>query len=333
MKREVLEQRGVVPPPSCVPCLADAITTHLRLHSSHWRPKTLRFHSIQLRVWSAWLASQGVTALSELTGEGWADYIDHRRAVVSDTTLHHDGQSVRLFLKECVRQGWLTTSPLDGLKLLPLPVVAINAPSTSDLNALLLAVRQYHDPAFSIAAIHESPEERAFHTKRNLALVVGLIALGCRVGELLAITLDDIDVRDYTVTFTKTKTHKARQVPCDDPAAPVWIPLLREYLAVRPRGKTRAVFVNESGEPWTYNAFRLVWEQIRERAGLTEVTIHSLRHFALTKLYVGSGDLKSAMQFAGHTSAQTALRYQHRDMTQIRKAVCKAKMTEGLTLT
>ncbi len=308
-----------------------AISQHLDLHASHWRPGTVRHHRDRLFPFLRWLGQHHHYILDHVTPAVWSQYVAYRKTVVSPTTLHHDGQVCRLFFRECVRRGWLSVSPLDGVKIATLPVTIVPTPNTLELARILKVVRTLHDPKLHRNCQYETPKERAFFTNRNMAFYMGLVASACRVGELLELTLDHVSLDALTFTFMQTKTHTGRVVPFDDAENPMYLPLLKKWLDSRPKVETNKVFINEYGEPLTYNAVFCTWRRVRTHAGLPQFCLHSLRHYSLSRLYVETGDLKAAMKAAGHTSVSTALRYQERDLGHVRDAMKKANLTEGLT--
>jgi len=68
-----------------------AISHHLDLHSSHWRPGTYSNHVHCLIPFLRYLTNHQITELSGITSAVWSQYVQHRRESVSDATLHHDG--------------------------------------------------------------------------------------------------------------------------------------------------------------------------------------------------------------------------------------------------
>lgn len=67
-----------------------------------------------------------------------------------------------------------------------------------------------------------------------------------------------------------------------------------------------------------------VWKwckQVAEFAGIREITIHQLRHTAITEVYDRTGDLKAAQEFAGHSKSTTTQVYTRRNVTRLVTAV------------
>ena len=64
------------------------------------------------------------------------------------------------------------------------------------------------------------------------------------------------------------------------------------------------------------------FEQARETAGLSkEIVLHSARHTFATKVMGATGELSLVMRALGHSSAQTAMIYQHPSLERVRSVV------------
>lgn len=71
------------------------------------------------------------------------------------------------------------------------------------------------------------------------------------------------------------------------------------------------------------------WQRIRERAGLTDVRIHDLRHsFASRALALGES-LTMIGKLLGHTQAQTTARYAHLARDSIQTAASRITNSIG----
>ena len=64
------------------------------------------------------------------------------------------------------------------------------------------------------------------------------------------------------------------------------------------------------------------WVEARKKAGLDDsIKLYSCRHTFATDALERTGNLAALMKTLGHSDAQTAMRYQHPGLEQIRKAV------------
>lgn len=98
-----------------------------------------------------------------------------------------------------------------------------------------------------------------------------------------------------TVTFWNTKTNRPRTVP------------LTSRLRARLQGQSKT-----GRGPFrriTEARLRSVWDNMRQNLKMHDVTPHTLRHTCCTRLVLGGADVKRVMEWMGHTSIQTTMRY------------------------
>jgi integrase len=169
------------------------------------------------------------------------------------------------------------------------------------------------------------PEEHVEATCRRLspqlvAMVQLLLHSGMRVGELLAMTADAIDIQAdpwrYTPTEHKTAHHgivrvivlgpraRATLAPWLDPGEPWLFPTVA---AARPIWRSR------TGAPITANNFRRRVQRAAAAAGVPTWTPLQLRHTAATRVRRHLG-LETARAVLGHTIATTTEIYAERDV-------------------
>ena len=148
------------------------------------------------------------------------------------------------------------------------------------------------------------------------AIVVALAGSGLRIGELLGLSVSDVDFLRRTIRVERQRlqtgdlaTVKSKTSRRTVPVGQVVIDELAAHLAVHP--SEDALFVDEWGAPLSYRRWkRLLGEAARE-AGV-RVTSHGLRHFAASALISGGASVKQVQTFLGHSSAVITLRtYAH----------------------
>jgi integrase len=129
-----------------------------------------------------------------------------------------------------------------------------------------------------------------------------LILTGCRLGEIMTLQWEHVDILGKALRLPDSKTG-AKVVHLGQPA----VEILEKIERVE-------------GNPWvivgTKPGARLTdlqpfWQRVRARAGLKDVRIHDLRHtFASTAVAAGQG-LPMIGKLLGHTQVQTTARYAH----------------------
>ena len=129
-----------------------------------------------------------------------------------------------------------------------------------------------------------------------------LMLTGCRRNEIVELEWKNVDLAAGELCLPDSKTG-ARLVPLSPPAARV--------LSELPRIK---------GNPWVIPGFKPnrhladlnhYWDRVRERAKLTDVRIHDIRHsFASRALALGES-LSMIGKLLGHNKIDTTARYAH----------------------
>ncbi len=147
---------------------------------------------------------------------------------------------------------------------------------------------------------------------RDRAVLELLYASGLRVGELVALDLDDVDRERRTVRVLG-KGRKERTVPIGLPAlraVDAWIQQGRPRLLTVASGA--ALFVGARGGRMDPRAVRtVVHEQLADVEGAPDLGPHGLRHSAATHLLEGGADLRSVQELLGHATLATTQIYTH----------------------
>jgi len=157
--------------------------------------------------------------------------------------------------------------------------------------------------------------------KRNVALAALMVRAGLRVGEVVALDMDDLQLgeRSGSVLVRRGKGRKERRVPLSIEARKA----LADYLAVRPvYGRDQVLFITVGGERMLERDVERVIEAAAIRARIaTPVTPHVLRHTFATRFLRAGGDLATLQAILGHESLATTARYLHPDTAQVQEMV------------
>ena len=156
--------------------------------------------------------------------------------------------------------------------------------------------------------------------KRNYAVILCMIHLGTRVGDVARLSLDDIDWREGTVHVANHKSGRPYQTPLPRRLGKA----LADYLAKgRPSSQQREIFLchtHPRGAPVTVTALQGVMRYAWQRAGLGEKFsgTHILRHSIATRMRQKGVGLKSIADVLGHQSMQTTTLYAQVDLPALR---------------
>ncbi len=113
----------------------------------------------------------------------------------------------------------------------------------------------------------------------------GLLSVsGLRIGEAIALTIEDVDLQEAILTIRSTKFGKCRLVPMHISTVAVLAEYMRRRQALHPARPADHVFVNERGTPLSHDQSIDTFQRLLERIGVSPQRIgrrphlHDLRH-------------------------------------------------------
>lgn len=170
-----------------------------------------------------------------------------------------------------------------------------------------------YTPGQIAALLDAAAKLRRYERSRIFPVVFGLLAAtGMRVGELLALDADEVDLDAGIITVSRGKSRDPRLVPIHATTAATLV----EYAAWRAdrTEQSAAFFVDHRGRRLSRCNTQYAFERAREAAGLTaggaRPRMHDLRHtFAVTTLlgwYRAGADVAGLLPmlstYLGHTN-------------------------------
>ena len=167
----------------------------------------------------------------------------------------------------------------------------------------------------------ESGEPNDLWELRDLLILELLYSTGCRVSELAAASLTDLDFKGCTLRVVG-KGNKERLVFIGKAA----MKRLREYLLRRKAlrlgdaGGRRALLINRRGGRLTVRWIQTIIDRLFERSPLQKAaTAHTFRHSFATHVLRGGADIRVVQELLGHASLSTTQVYTHLDMKRLQK--------------
>jgi len=144
-------------------------------------------------------------------------------------------------------------------------------------------------------------------------LVTFAIHTGMRLGDILNLKCEEVDIGQDAITFLVQKTQRILEVPLNNEAATV----VRAWHGIR---KCAYVFYN----PETGDQFKDLWLGLKKacrKAELKGVTWHTFRHTFASRLTRGGADLVTVKELLGHANITTTMRYAHTNRDAKKRAV------------
>lgn len=163
-------------------------------------------------------------------------------------------------------------------------------------------------------------------------LGVAFLWTGCRLGELLALTYEDIDRKARTITINKKynflDSGSVLEEHTKTSAGMRTIPLLAPLADVLPKDRIGLIFHNADGSHLEKYQLRYLWKEYQKTVGLpAHITPHYFRHTFATICYDAGIDPKEAASFLGHADEKiTTELYTH--LSGSRRSSAAGKMEE-----
>jgi len=263
-------------------------------------PHTLRAYRGDLSALLDYCRRTGVAAPRDLTHRSLRGFLAelHGKGLRKSSAARRLA-AVRSFLRELVREGALATDPSRALRTprhrRPLPANL----GESDVDRLIAQAR--------------SPRDRA--------ILETLYGGGLRVGELVGLDRDDLDL-EAGVARVRGKGRRERLAPLGDAA----VRALEAHLATRaPGADPRPVFRNRLGSRLTARSVHRLLLACAAAAGLPPgVKPHTLRHSFATHLLDRGADLREVQELLGHKNIATTQIYTHVSMERLKRVYDKA---------
>jgi site-specific recombinase XerD len=263
----------------------------LAMRAARKSPKTIKSYSEGVQVFLRWCENTGtVPVLSGPAVQAFiADLLDAGAAAA--TALSRQ-KALRLYGQWLVDEGELTTNPVKGLPTPKQDLQLTEALTDHQLKMMLKACAG-----------------RTLRDRRDEAMLRLMTETGIRAGELVALTVADVNLGGGVAIIRRGKGGKGRTVPFGPQTAAA----LDRYLRAR-RAHTRT----ESGALWvsarggTALTFSGLDKALRVRATIAGVDgfhLHLLRHTAATRWLRKGGSEQGLMAVAGWSSRAMLDRY------------------------
>ena len=167
-----------------------------------------------------------------------------------------------------------------------------------------------------------SGRKRIFAPIRNHALLELLFYTGARIGELLRLDIEDLDLNaGFARIKGKGRRERIIHIACD----PI-VRVLRRYLRARKSipATCNALFLNRRGNRLSTHSAESIVSACANKAAITShVTPHMLRHTMATMMLENGADLRSIQEILGHASISTTEIYTYVSGERKRQVMCE----------
>lgn len=273
---------------------------------------TIAAYRRDLTRYCAFLESRGIADLADVSRDDIAEFAQSLGeapdggAAMAPASASRIVVSVRGFHRFAALEGWTPADTSASVRPRAIPKKLPHPISTDEVAAIL-----------ENAAVGDGAAPL-----RDRALLEVLYASGARISEATGLDIDDIELDPgREAVLLRGKGRKERVVPIGSYAAAALHAYLvrgRGPLAVAGKG-TPAVFLNTRGGRLSRQSAWAILHSAAERAGVPDVSPHTLRHSFATHLLSGGADVRVVQELLGHANVTT---------TQIYTAVTQDSLRE-----
>lgn len=274
-------------------------------HQKDYSNHTVKAYHTDISQFISFLKKKKIKTFSEVNYRVLLDFISSLKAETGYTekSISRKVASIKAFFKFLSSRKFIKSNPA---LLLYTPKVPEKLPS-------FLSEKE-------VIKILETPKGKSLQVLRDRAILELLYSTGIRVGELVSLTMKDINLLEETVKV-KGKGKKERIVPVGSPA----MKALTEYFEVRVSRNTDRVFLNKYGKPLTERSIERIVEKYAKKAGIgKKVTPHTFRHSFATHMLERGADLRTVQELLGHERITTTQIYTHLTIEKLREFYNKA---------
>jgi integrase len=274
---------------------------YLGIVKHHWTPTIGAIRLLDLRP--AHIQAAQAAALASGRADGAQGGLSRR------TVLHHH-RLLHEALKHAVELQLMASNPADAVRPPRPERHEVRALDGNEVTTLLEAARA--TPLF--------------------AFLTMAVTTGARLGELLALRWEDLNLDARTMHITRTvgripgrgltfgppKTHRSRRTIALSSSAVAALGYHRhaqveQHLKLGPAyGDQGLVFASPTGHVWDCSNLRRGFERLLQEVGIKRIRIHDLRHTAATLMLLEGQPAKVVAEMLGHaTVALTLDTYSH----------------------
>jgi integrase/recombinase XerC len=249
-----------------------------------------------------------------------------RNIAYSKSTVSRKLATLRSFYKYLVKANKLAASP----------VSVIRTPRQDKRLPKCLDIPQ-------IESLLAAPDTSTFLGARDRAILETIYSGGLRIGELVAINMEDLDEFSHAVRI-RGKGKKERLAPLGAKAMEaigVYLASLGQVFAGPQSGAPVApgsasplakgpLFVNKRAKRLSERSIRRKLDKYLLMAGIpVHISPHALRHSFATHMLNAGADLRSVQEMLGHESLSTTQIYTHLTTTRLKEVYDRAHPLAG----
>lgn len=273
-------------------------------------PKTITLYRMCIDQLISFAGDQALETIS--TGD-LRRFVAHLQSHLAPATVSIRYRAIHAFFNWLEGEGLLTENPMKRLSVPKVPRIYPYVLTSIQLESLLFQAKR---------------SKRSWYGLRDYTAVLTLLDTGLRVGELLALTLNDVDLihRSFRVLGKGSKERTVYFGQRVARAIKTW--LHRRTMALA----GDFLFCTRSGWPLNRHNLHRTMRRLADKAGLQGIKAspHVLRHSFATEFIRNGGDPFTLQRLLGHSHIETTMVYVHMVGRTLREAHAKASPVDRI---
>jgi site-specific recombinase XerD len=261
------------------------------LRARNRSPRTIKGYGDSVRLFVDYLDERGMpTRAVAITREHVEAFIEDQLSRWTSSTAATRYRCLQQFWKWAQEDGEVATSPMANMK----------PPTLDERETRVLSEAQVRD-------LLRSCDGQGFTERRDAAIIRTFVDSGIRLGELVALRVEDVDLDAGVVKVERGKGARFRLVAIGPRTAQA----LDRYLRMRARHSERAqpwLWLGAKG-PMTDSGVAQMLRRRARDAGIPHLHPHMLRHTAVDRLLAKGLAEGDAMKLMGWRSSDMLRRY------------------------
>ncbi|MEW6686074.1 MAG: tyrosine-type recombinase/integrase [Candidatus Edwardsbacteria bacterium] len=224
--------------------------------------------------------------LSEIVSQEIERYKTERLKNVTPASVNRDLACLRHLFNKAIEWGYVSTSPMKGVKQLKEPPGRLRFLSKEEIQRLFA--------------------ELPYGSK---TIVLFALYTGLRKSEILNLRWSEVDFKNRMIIVEKTKTNERRIIPMNQA-------VYKQLQEISIRRNGDLVFSDEYRKNLRKN-----FETALKKVSIEDFRFHDLRHTFASYLVMNGASLKVAQQLLGHKDIKMTMRYSHLSQDHLQDAV------------
>lgn len=261
---------------------------------------TLSGYKLTLNEFHAYCVANGAIDVTDVTPATLKGYLLHcqRERGNGPTSLNHKLGNLRIFFSYLEETEAIDKKGNPARKVMPVKAdVKIEVFTDSQIRQMLGYFQQI------------KTRDKTFFAYRDYAIIVMLLGTGVRLGELVNLRWDDVDLHNLMLTVFGKKRQQS--------SVPVTAKLSKELCEYRlfverwSNGLPEFVFTDSHGEQLTENSVKCIFKRLKQVMNFKGVRLsaHTFRHTFAVRMVKAGADVFTVQKILRHTDLSMTMRY------------------------